>query len=294
MKTLNQYILIPILSFLLLSKSPATPVFDIDMQDTKINGPISQITTCRNNLITYDGIRWRIDDTHVITKTHFNLNGKIDEEWDFNNYEDANGQLVWGYNNKGLLDLRSYTINKQYISMVRFIYTDKGVLGEEIRFASNGAMIGNSKYQYDADGKLTTIIDRDNAGTTTKQINYAYTKSGTKSREETLWYGKDSARLIRLYDYKEYIYEAIGYKSDKIIYHCYYKTDSTGVITAISRTLDAETTRYDISYSWDIYGNWIRKTVKIYITRNGYSVPGESYMDTRSLNYRVFSAYSTG
>ncbi|MEI6519975.1 MAG: hypothetical protein WCO98_08060 [bacterium] len=294
MEAINKYILIMVLSILLAIKLPAVPEFDLDIQDTKINGPVSAVTTFRNNLITYDGSRWRIDDTHVLSKNHFDLNGKITEEWDFNNYEESNGQLIWEYNNKGLLDLRSYTINKQYISMVRFVYTDKGAIDEILKFASNGAVIGNSKYQYNTDGKLTSITDHDNAGTTTKLINYSYTKSGTKSCEETLWYGKDSARLIRLYDNNEFIYEAIGYKADKIIYHSYYKTDPNGVITAISKTFEADTTRYDISYINDAYGNWTRKTVIIYITRNGYSVPGESYMDTRALNYRIFTAYSAG
>jgi hypothetical protein len=293
MQTEIKYIFISIFFLLLQATSCALPVFDLDIQETTINGPVSTITCYRNDMITFDGIKWRVDDTRILTKTRFELNGQIADEWDFNNYEEANGQLVWEYKN-GLIDTRSYSINNKFISMVRYIYSDNGKTDEELKFASNGAAIGNSKYLYNTDGKLTSITERDNAGTTTKQINYTYTKSGTISSEETLWYGSDSARLIRLFDKNEHIYEANGYKAEKLIYRCYYRSDSSGIITATSRYFDGDIIRSDISYTYDIYGNWTRKTVKIYVTHNGYTIPGESYMDSRSISYRIFAAYPTG
>ncbi len=288
------HLLIMIFLISLQTPSLTMPVFDLDLSASAVTGPIEYITTYRNNLITFDGLRWRIDDSLILTKTHFDINSKVIDEWDFNNYEEVNGQLIWAYKKNGLIDTRSYSVNKKYLSIVRFFYNENKTIDEEIRFDSNGALVEKIKYQYNTDGKLTTITVRDTTGATTKLINYSFSKAGTKSCEETIWYGKDSARLVRLYDNKENIYEATGYKADKIIYHNFYRTDSSGVITAMSRNFDGESTRFDISYTYDIFGNWTRKIVKIYLTRNGFTFPGESYMDTRSISYRQFAAYPSG
>ena len=80
MHAIYRYILITMILLVMIIKSPAVPVFDLDIPDTRINGPVSAITTFRNNLITYDGTRWRVDDTHVIAKSHFDLSGRITEE----------------------------------------------------------------------------------------------------------------------------------------------------------------------------------------------------------------------
>jgi hypothetical protein len=155
-------------------------------------------------------------------------------------------------------------------------------------------MVAKTKYQYNDAGKILTITERNNAGTTVKQINFSYSETGIKTREEYLWYGTENTRLIRLFDKNEFIYESIGYKTGKKTYHCYYKTDTTGNITAYSRNFEGIITRCDISYTNDFYGNWTRKTVKLYITKNGYTVPGESHMDSRSITYRSFTGYPVG
>ncbi len=274
--------------------SSAVPSFDLDIQETAVNGPVSSITTYRNSLITYDGVRWRIDDSRMLSRIRYELNGLPAEGWDFNNYEELSGQLVWNYKEKNYLDSRAYSINDQYYSIVRFLYLKNGKIDEELRYAGNGALVGKTTFAYNADGKLLSITERDNAGTTVKQVNYSYTAAKTKLKEDTNWYGNDSAKLIRLYDKNENIYEALGYKAGKNIYHTYYRTNSNGAITAISRNYEGEETRYDISYTSDSFGNWSRKTVKTYITRNGFTVPGESYIDSRSISYREFAAYPKG
>jgi hypothetical protein len=101
-----------LISFVLLSisyVSIANPAFDLDVDDTTILGPVSSIITYRNNLITFDGSRWRIDDSHVLSKSRYESNNLIAEEWDFNNYEEVNGQLIWNYNDKGKIDSRAYS-----------------------------------------------------------------------------------------------------------------------------------------------------------------------------------------
>ncbi|MEW6468638.1 MAG: hypothetical protein AB1458_06920 [Bacteroidota bacterium] len=290
--------LLYILCLLLLAFTGKKHVAPSDWDKYGLNGKVKSLKETRyyarvkDSAIVKEEIR---DNSYASYLILFNASGFITEYHALYPKKSVNTRKVYSYNEGKLAEINEYNAEDSLKVKQSFSYDKEGRLTEESTYR-NKKFFEKRLYEYDADGRRTSLTHKvswskkvtswqysyDAQGRMSASVLYegkskkkarwkethvyAYTSDGRLRLDSVLtWPGKFSEKTVYTYDASERRKEAVSYDEDgDMIWKESFQYDEQGNITERSTYENTFGLQYfDKSYAkyvYDTQGNWTQKT----------------------------------
>ena len=155
----------------------------INENNSLISKVIYKFDTLNNNLVEENTVYPEIYDNIKIEKTYSNSN-KLIKEKKYKADTILQEEVIYKYNDIGLLEEKSSKRGKININKTTYTYNTQNILIEEVSFDGFGKKINSVNYSYDNHGNLSIYELFNNEGKLKSKYNWKYDKNNNIIEEE--------------------------------------------------------------------------------------------------------------
>lgn len=192
-----------------------------------------------------------------------NSKGNIIEKREFGPNGEVGFNYVYSYHtNDKLIQMEMMKEDGSRFNLVKYFYSEKGLLRQKLRLNSFDQALNNTVYKYNTDGELIEELDYDHNAELYKRLTYEYDQLGNVTEEK--YYEADSTLV---YHYTNY-YNESGYKVKQERAPTKYKKatsqtfeydDHGNLLEKLEFRGRWKSELAIHKYDYDQYGNWVNK-----------------------------------